>query len=211
MTGGRAPRPAMSLPAPLAGVEALEMTQYAREWLRAARGGENGDPFDNGVMHAMQRQMLKMIAAEGEPNCALVVRLAISETEDAHEALVDLFNERCARGEPIGMALATYYNMHTGAPRVRPPEGRQRNFVADYGIALLIIAIMAQFVGLKLRRNPVSKRPSACSVVAEALCKEGLGRGGEEAIRKIWERYGPPAIPGRPPQPGVVRFIFRDV
>jgi hypothetical protein len=118
----REPRPAMSLPATYDDAEALEMTRYAREWLRAARGGANGDPFSSDVMHAVQRQMLKVIAAESEPNCALIVRLAIAETEDAHDALVDLFNERCARGEPIGMALATYYNMHTGAPRVRPPE-----------------------------------------------------------------------------------------
>ena len=204
------------MPATLADAEVLEMTQYAREWLRAARGGESGDPFDNDVMHAVQRQMLKIIAAESEPNCALVVRLAIAETEDAHDALVDLFNERCARSEPIGMALATYYDMHTGAPRVRPPEGRQRNFLADYGIVVLIIDLMAKFrlKGLKLRRNEASTRPSAFSIVAGALNAEDLGRGGEEAIRKIWERYGPPAIPiyiGRPPQPGVVRFISHDV
>jgi hypothetical protein len=209
MKNRRAPRPAMRLPATLDDAEAK---QYAREWLTAVRSGAPGNPFDSAVMHKAQQLLLKRAAAESEPNCALVVRAAIAETEDAHEALVLLFNERLVRGEPLGPALGTYYNMHPLAPRVRPPEGRQRNFLADYAIMLLITELKAQFPDLEFDRNPASKRPSVFSIVAEALSDEGLGRGSEEAIRKIWERRGPRAIPAflrQGPKPCVVRFTFR--
>ena len=78
---------------------------------------------------------------------------------------------------------------------------------------LLIMDLMARFP-VKLFRNEASKRPSACSTVTEALAEEGLKRGGEQAIRKIWERYGPPAVEAfraRGPKPGVVRFTSHDM
>ena len=106
------------------------MRNHVRERIRAVRGDGN-DPFDTDVMHAAQREMLKIIAAKDEVNCSFVVKMAILEVEDAHEALKALFDERFARDEPIGSALRTYYNMNKIAPRVRPPEGRQRNFLAD--------------------------------------------------------------------------------
>jgi hypothetical protein len=210
---GREPRPAQ-LPATLADAEESEMMQYAREWLRAARGG-GSDPFDGDVAHAVVQQMLKAVADGGERNAAFVVKMAAAEMEEAHEALAELISERNVRGEPLGPALATYVNMisHNGPAPVRLPEGRRRDsFVGDFVIVRLLIDLKAQFIGLKLRRSG-SKRPSACSIVSAALIEMGLSRGSEEAIRKIWERYGPPTIPSyrRPPPPGVVRFTSRDM
>jgi len=168
-----------------------------------------------GRAHAVVQQMLKAVADGGERNAAFVVKMAAAEMEDAHEALAELISERNVRGEPLGPALATYVNMisHNGPAPVRLPEGRRRDsFVGDFVIVRLLIDLKAQFIGLKLRRSG-SKRPSACSIVSAALIEMGLSRGSEEAIRKIWERYGPPTIPSyrRPPPPGVVRFTSRDM
>jgi hypothetical protein len=59
---------------------------------------------------------------------------------------------------------------------------------------VLILDLRLQFPELGLRRSS-SRRPSACSIVGAVLIEAGIGRGGEEAIRKIWERYGPPVVP----------------
>ena len=164
----REPRPAQ-LPA-LADPKEAEINQYALDWLRAVRSGE-GDPFSDAAPHEVIQRMLKDIANSGERNAAFVVKMAVAEIEDAHEALADLISERNARGEPLGMALGTYVNMLSvsGPPRARLPEGRRRdNFVADYVIVRLLVDLMARF-DLKLRRGPTSKRPSAYSIVADAL------------------------------------------
>jgi hypothetical protein len=206
----RAPRPAR--PSTLIDPQEAAIREDARQYLRAMRSGE-GDPFSDAAPHEVLRHWLKDIADCDERNTAFVVKMAISEMENAHEALAELISERGVRGEPLGPALTTYVNMlsHSGRPRVRPPEGRTReNFVADFAVVLLLIYLQRQH-GLKLRRGaPTNNRPSACSIAADVLRDEGVGRGGEERVRKVWERYGPPAIPTyrRPPPPGVVRFIF---
>jgi hypothetical protein len=117
------PRPTANLPATLNDAQAAIMIKHVRERIRAVRGGGD-DPFDSETMHAAQREMLKIIAAENEVNCSFVLKMAIVEMEDAHEALVALFNERFARDEPIGSALRAYYNLNQIAPPPRPTARR---------------------------------------------------------------------------------------
>jgi hypothetical protein len=193
--------------------------QCAREMLRVARGAfEDGDPFDAAVASAAVRQMLKAIAASGERNAAHIVRLANVGSEDADEALRDLISERNARREPLGMALGTYVNMVGGEPPHTEPRGAPgSNFLANFVIVMMLLGLKHQFPLLRLCRALTAKpgkvrRPSACSIVSAVLIEAGLNRGGEEAIRKIWEHYGPPAIPARlgPPKNGTLRFISDD-
>jgi hypothetical protein len=201
--------------------EEAALQQHAREALKRARGAcEDGDPFDTAVARVTTRRMLKDIADADERNAAHIVRSAIEGVEDAHEALADLISERGERGEPLGMALTTYSNMLShGAPPVRGPEGHPgTNFLANFVIVCLLIDLRQQFPGLQLRRGRDSgvranrRRPSACSVVSAVLIEAGLNRGSEESIRKIWEHYGPPAIPTRsgPPKNGVLRVVSHD-
>src|SRR5208282_6751986 len=102
--GRREPRPPRA-PARFEAEEAA-MMQHAREALRRPRGAAGeGDPFDDVVMHATLRQMLKEVADQHERNAAHMLDLALAGAEDAHEALVDLIAERNVRGEALGPAL----------------------------------------------------------------------------------------------------------
>jgi hypothetical protein len=188
--------------------------QCAREMLRVARGAfEGGDPFDAAVARAAVREMLKAIVDSSERNASRIVLLANQGSEDADEALRDLISERNERREPLGMALGTYVNMIGGPPPPREPEGHPgSNFLANYVIVLMLLGLMLQFPRLRLRRRG-TRRPSACSIVSAVLIEAGKNRGSEESIRKIYEHYGPPAIPARmgPPKNGVLRFISHDI
>ena len=80
----------------LADPKEAEINQYALDWLRAVRSGE-GDPFSDAAPHEVIQRMLKDIANSGERNAAFVVKMAVAEIEDAHEALADLISERNAQ------------------------------------------------------------------------------------------------------------------
>jgi hypothetical protein len=202
-----------SLPATFEeGLEAA-MMKHASAKLESARSAfEGGDPFIDATMRAAIRTMLKAIAESNELSAAYVVGMAVEGFADAHAALAEMIAERNERGEALrSSALITYVNMLAtrGTPHARPPEGRpSENFLAAFVIVCLLIDLQLEFPGLKLRRSG-SRRPSACSIVSAVLIEARISRGGEEAIRKIWEQYGPPAIPVRfgPPPPGVTRFI----
>ncbi len=183
--------------------------QYAREAFKRAH---DADVFEESVMRATLRAMLKEIVDAHEMNATYVVQLALAGSADAHGALAEVIAERTARSDPLGPALAFYMNTRNG-PAVTPsrlPRGRpNENFLVNYVIVRIVLDLMRQFPGLPLRRRLGGRQQSICSIAAKAAAEIGAHRGGEEAVRKIWEQYGPPAIPSRmgPPKPGVVRFI----
>jgi hypothetical protein len=175
------------------------MLQHARDTLAAARDVFiDGDPFNIDAMHAQVRHMLKMLADDHERNMARVVELALAGAEDAHEALLDLKAERHARGEPLGPGLETYDHIisERGPWRFRRPPVRPReNFLVAFVIVCLLIDLMQQFPELPLRHSS-QRRPCACNIISMILIQTGLGRGDEDAIYKIWKRYGPPVNSG---------------
>ena len=197
----KAKAPMTKLPIPMVEAEALA---FARDWLATARGYRDffdlGDPFNSDTMHAEVRRMCKNLADLHERNAARLVELALAGAEAVAEGLKDLIAERNRLALPLGAALATYVTIIADrAPAYRRPHSRPReNFLAAFVIVALLIALMRRFPDLRLRRNPASKRqrPSHCSVVAQVLRGAGVGCGGEERVRKIWERYGPPVVPG---------------
>jgi hypothetical protein len=181
------------------------MMQFARAWLAAARPAASslynvGDPFNSDSMHALVRRSLRNLADWHERNCARVLQLALAGAEDADQALRDLLAERNKLGLPLGPALGTFATIIADGPIAhRRPHSRPRgNYFANHVIILLIIELMKRFPELNLRRSS-RRRPSACSIVSLALIEAGIGRGAEEAIRKIWDQYGPPVNPGYAP------------
>jgi hypothetical protein len=190
--------------------------QYALEKLKAICESEI-DPFAVDAGHAFVCEKVKEIADRCEANAALVVTMANAGTEHAPEALAELISERNSAGEPLGPALTAYAQMisQNGPARVRLPKGRRRyNILEDRIIVYMVLDLMQQFPGLRLRRGPDTKRAAACSIVAEVLRDVGVWDwGGEQRVRKIWVRHGPPAIATyrRPPPPGVVRFTSDDI
>ena len=176
-----------------------EMMVFAREWLAASRatGFFDGDPFDNATMHAEVRRVLKMLAGVHERNCARIVDLALAGAEDAIEALRDLIAEHTARGEPLIGALGTFNTIMNDRPlRTRNPHAAPpTNFLAAFVIVVLLIQLRRRFPLLKFRRS--SKRHHlACSITSLVLAEAGVWNGTEEAVRKLWEKYGPPVVPG---------------
>lgn len=189
-----ATQPPMLAPA----VAEREARAFALECLQQVRllMSGLGDPFSESTMHAYVREMMKALAIAHPRNMLRIIDLAMAGAEDADIALRNLIAERQESGQPLGPALTTYSGIIAERtikhrhPRSWPPS----NFLQNAIIIGLLIELQRR--GLNLRRRPGSKRLSACAVVAEALTKLGLGRGGEDAIRKIWDTYGPPVIPG---------------
>jgi hypothetical protein len=165
-----------------------EMLQFALDQIALARAANpfGGDPFADRSMHALVRRTLKNLAEHHERNMARIVDLALAGAEDAIEALKDLIAERNAAGLPLAGALGTFDTiLNDRPPQHRRPEGRPpESFLENFVIVCLLITLMRQFPRLKLRRSPSSKRPSVYSVLSAALIEAGVGRGGEEAIRK---------------------------
>jgi hypothetical protein len=190
-------------------------TQYALEKIRAICASDV-DPFAADAGHVFVREKVKAIADRCEANAAFVVTMANAGTEHAYPALAELISEHNSAGEPLGPALTAYAEMirQSGPARVRLPRGRrQENALADLIIVYMVLDLIQTF-GLNPRRGPDTTRATACSIVADVLRAERVWDwGGEERVRKIWVRHGPPAIATyrRPPLPGVVRFTSDDI
>ena len=190
--------------------------QYALEKIRAICS-EDVDPFAADAGDAFIREKVKAIAAHCEANAALIVEAANAGTEHAHAALAKLISERNADGKPLGPALTAYDHKvsRDGPARVRLPRGRRQDNISETRIIVrMVLDLMQKFPGLKLRRGPDTKRATACSIVADVLRAERVWDwGGEERVRKVFVRHGPPAIQAHrgPPPPGVVRFISDDI
>ena len=141
-----------------------------------------------------------------ERNCAYVVDLATAcGIADAYEAASELVSRRLATDRPLGASLEYFVNWLTLGRRPPAPEGRPSDWLFHLAIVLLVIDLRTTF-GANLYRSSC-KRTSVCAVVAEALL--GFRPITEHAVRQIYERRGPPALPSirRGPGPGVVRFF----
>ena len=175
------------------------MRRFARDWLAFARASMPGlgDPFDHEAMHRLVRASLKELADWHERNAARIVDLALAGFEDAHDGLMDLIAERSASSVPLGGALSTYVNiLGSRPPRHRMPRHRPRqSFLRELrrrGFRHRIKAAIPRAAAAAQHH----RRASVFSLISETLIEAGLGRGSEEAIRKIWRDYGPPVVPG---------------
>jgi hypothetical protein len=177
---------------------------HARDSLAAVRQCnvlelDNPDPFAPAALQEMLQRMLKTLADWDPRNAARVVELALrGGLEPADKALRELIAERNERGEPLSTALVTYSNIladRGGVITYRQPHSRPRESpLAAFVIVVLIFDLMCTFPELRLRRSS-PKHPSACSIWSAVLAEAGIGRGrNEEAIRKIWDQYGPPVM-----------------
>jgi hypothetical protein len=188
--------------------EEAAMSRYAREWIDSCvRGPIN--PFSADAASAWLAGWLKVVASHNERSASFVLEMAIEGIDGADEALVELIEEHRARNEELGHALETYENIRLNRGRLplHPPRGRpNENFVADLAIRYLVRDLMLEFPGLHLRRRDrTSKRPSYCSIAADALGKAEVRYVDEEAVRKICKaRLGPP-------KSGVVRFVSHHI
>jgi len=175
----------------------------AREWV--AKGMEPSEfftvaPLHRAGGHALVRQMLKRFALSHPLNMALVCTYARAGLGDADLALRELIAEFAERRELMPLVLSAY-NLELIAPgRVPPtvPRGKKKadHLLQDIIIIVFVIMVKEEFGFQPTRQRHYSAQPSACSIVAEALAKAGIHRGGERAIEKVWQRYSPIILDG---------------
>ena len=197
----------MSVPSKIPGwryaeIEALDL---AKEWLRQCMQGDflelGVPPFWSG--RPLLRRMLMMYAMAHTFNLDHVVAMAVEDgSPDAAEALEELITEHNARYEPLPASLASY-SIRTRNPGLRPPAKRRGRRKADkLGEDLVVVTVMMKLVEdylLLPTRNRFGNRDgrhSAASIMALAMKELGLHRGGEDGLRKIWNRYAPRILPG---------------
>jgi hypothetical protein len=120
----------------------------------------------------------------------LLIEFARAGWDDADIALREMFIERANRTEEISPYLRTYIAGIISRP-INAPVGPKpaTNIAADIAIAMVVFTLMLPPHNLKAQRS-TRRKPSACSVAAQALAEAGLHRGGEQAIEKIWKRWG---------------------
>jgi hypothetical protein len=175
---------------------------HARDALAAVRASNvlelnNPDLFGNEALQEVMCRVLKNLATWHPLNAARVVELALAGLEPADRALRELIAEHLERKEPLFSALETYNDIIIMNPsRIRhrrPPVRPRESPLAAFVIVCLVIDLMREFPLLNFRRR-TRRVPSACSIISGALLEAGIGRGGEEAIRKIFEQHGPPVM-----------------
>lgn len=187
----------MTLPATYEEAAALVR---AKECLRLIGEGDFFDPgygaFNPEAGRVLLRRIMRSFAdLDGAATLALI-NFAKAGWDDADLAIRQLITERLDRGEPLGSFLSAYNAEILNGYTVRAPRGSKpaTNIVADMAIVCVMLELINRF-GLKPTRIS-RRRPSAASVTAQALAETGLHRGGEDAVTKVWQRYGPQVLPG---------------
>lgn len=81
------------------------------------------------------------------------------------------------------------FKSHGGPPRYLP--------VHDALHVALILDLHERF-GIRVSRNQIGRKKvaSACSIAAEEAAAAGLGRGTEDAFRKMWDKFSPAILVG---------------
>jgi hypothetical protein len=191
---------AATLPATLLEASAL---QFAREFIRKMEDFRFPG-MDVGVWHSEAgrqwlRHLMKMIGANdaGEGKTLLwLIQLARAGLVDADLALRDIIIELQHREQPLPKYLATYNAEILAGSTVHPLKGRKlaANMAADIIVATLVSMLTEPPFNLKATGNS-RRQPNGCRVAADALAAEGKRRGGEDAVKDIWKRFGPAIRP----------------
>jgi hypothetical protein len=187
-----------NLPATMVETEAL---QFAREWIVRFRDGTNPWSNDSALTadagRAVTRHLMRQSALLHPINRLQLIAMARAGDTDARDVLRTVMIEIQSRGEPMPTELVNY-NMELLHGGLHQPPGPKRKdkLLRDLCIAMTVAAVHDRF-GLSPTRNTASRgrpsaRPSACSVVAEALALAhmGLGKRSEKAVEAIWSRLG---------------------
>jgi len=193
----------MILPARMVEAEALA---FAREWIERFRDGTNPWSSDSALTadsgRAVTQHLMRQATLLHPVNRMQVIAMARAGDTEAHDVLRTLMIEMQSRSEPMPTELINY-NMEVLHGGLHQPPGPKRKdkLLRDVCIAMTVAAVCDRF-GLKPTRNTASRgrpsaRPSACSIVAEALEVAQMGMG-EKAVEAIWIRLrnAMPTAPG---------------
>jgi hypothetical protein len=101
-----------TVPVPVDPIEAAAL-EFARGWLARMREGNfmglGGAPLDPIAGHVFAKRWCRFVAQAHPQGASQVVDLAIVHGERcAHEALVELIDEKTDRNEPLGAVFGAY-------------------------------------------------------------------------------------------------------
>jgi hypothetical protein len=180
----------ITLPATFAEAQALA---FAKERIAIARSGDFFDPgysaFHPDAGRVFLRRMMGDVASLNGDALLQLIDFARAGFGDADTVLREMIVEHHNRGESLSPFLATYAaEIVSGRGRGLDGPKPATYFVANLVIVIIMIELMDRF-GLNPTRYS-KRRPSASSVMAQALTETGLTRGSEAAIAKIWQLWG---------------------
>jgi hypothetical protein len=132
------------------------------------------------------RKHIRDMLRQGAISTMQVIEAAEAGHEDADIALRELLVEMSDRGEIPGAALRHYGQKALLRAPVTYPPGRNLadTWLRDIGIAVLVTLAVERWQ-MPATRNRASNRPSACSMVSEALGRRGHNIG-ERRVEKIF-------------------------
>ena len=176
-----------NLPATYVEAEAVAFARAEIAWFRdnpVSLFGIDVNFLDAGDNRRFARHAVKTHALAHPLNMMKTADYARAGWDLADEALREAIIEFLDRGEPMPTYLASY-NMEVarGGFRHVPGPKKADNFFRDLALMMVVEKLVEKF-GLKPTRNRASKRPSACSILAQAI---GLS---EPAIVALWQRLG---------------------
>jgi hypothetical protein len=190
-----------NLPATFADGIEIEARALAREWVARAQTGDfiglGCAPAHPEAGQRFVRRLMAMGANESSFMFALV-EFALAGWSDAIAVVDGLISEHVNYFQPLPAFLAYYDQKIRAGHRAQRPRGPKRtnNFMLEILVVTLVMEMLT--LGFKEYRYQLGRkrRPSACSIVAEALTEAGLHRGGERAVMEIWRRHKPKVLPG---------------
>jgi hypothetical protein len=191
----------MNMPVPVT-VE-VEALNHARQWIENMRTSDfNGwgvSPFDANGGAVLINQLVRLILNGEARHALIVIDWARAGWEPADLAIRNVLAEYAHRGV-LPPPFLTEYLVRSliESPSSSLSRGRNKmsNLLFDIALVTLVMTLCERF-GLNPTRNPSARRrPSACSIVAQAASEAGLHRGGESAMNRIWKRYAPALTPG---------------
>ena len=183
------------LPATLNEAEALAFARHKIALLRDGKiafwGIEYGRWFEKNESHRISRQMFKAWAMESPINRMNAVEFARAGWTLADEALRELILEYRDRGEPLPSTYLAAFDMEIIAGkrfRRMPARRKSDNVMRDIAITFIVHFVAERFALDPARNREARRRPSACSIVTDALRLEGVLAIAESGVNKIWER-----------------------
>ncbi len=152
------------LPTKLVYYEALQFT--VDRLTRAREGGFIGTdhaPLDPMAGHIVARRWCRFCAEAHPQGAEHVIDLAVTHGErSAHEALVELIDEKTDRNEPLGAVLGAYSIRLRSRPFVAHRGPARTTLVEDVVYSMLIVELVERFGLTPVRyQDRKHQRPSA--------------------------------------------------
>jgi hypothetical protein len=113
----------------------------------------------------------------------------------SHDVLMAEFHAMLDEGVMPPASLRAY----AGRPEKHPKRGRGRVWYDDWRrnyVFVLLIALVAERLGLEATRNRSTEGPCGASLVATALHRLGFRRVSESRLANLWNQLGDVAIHG---------------